>query len=220
MNSDWSILYQYRYEILGGLWTTVALVGLALVSGYIVGAVACFGKLMRTGPLYWLSTFYINTFRALPETVLVFWIYFCGPFIFTAAPSAWQTGVISMSLVAGAYFAEIARAGIQSVSRGQWEAARAVGLSEFWVWIDVIIPQAVRAMLPSSALLVTQLVKMSGLVSAIGVTELIYQAQTLGSLSFRYFEFFTAVAVLYFILIFPFSMASRFIEARMRQQIG
>ncbi|MCR5857214.1 amino acid ABC transporter permease [Mesorhizobium sp. J428] len=215
MSFDWGVIYLYRYELLLGLQNTVMLVVVAMVLGVIAGAVACFGRLLGKGPMFWLSTFYVNTFRAIPETVLVFWIYFCGPFIFTFKPNAWDTGILSMSLVAGAYFAEIARAGIQSVSRGQWEAGRALGISEFWLWTDIVIPQAVRAMLPASALLVTNLVKMSGLVSVVGVAELIYQAQTLGSLRFRYFEFFTVVAIIYFLLIFPFSMASRAIEAHL-----
>lgn len=218
MSFDWGTIYLYRFELLHGLQHTVLLVLIALVIGCVAGSFACFGKLLRTGPLYWLSTFFINTFRALPETVLVFWIYFCGPFVFKAAPNAWDTGILSMSLISAAYFAEIARAGIQAVGKGQWEAGRALGIAEPWIWIDIVIPQAVRAMLPASALLVTQLVKMSGLVSAIGVAELIYQAQTLGSLSFKYFEFFTVVAALYFLLIFPFSMASRHIEGRLRRQ--
>ena len=217
---DLGVLFQYRFELLEGLQNTLLLVAYAGLTSIVGGLIACFGKLQRRGPLYWLSTFFINTFRTLPETVLIFWLYFCGPIIFKSAPGAWTTGVLAMSLIGAAYFAEIARAGIQSVPVGQWEAARALGLPPVWIWLDVIVPQAIRTMLPASALLVTQLVKMSGLVSIIGVGELIYQAQTLGSLNFRYFEFFTAVAVIYFLLIFPFSMASRYAESRVRRQLG
>lgn len=210
---DWSIIYQARWDILSGLVVTLQLVAIALVIGIVGGSLLCVSRLQHFAPLRVTAAFFVNAFRALPETILIFWIYFCGPFFFKTSPSAWTCGILAMSLVSMAYFSEIVRAGIEAIDRGQWEAARSIGLSELDVWVQVIVPQAFRVAVPALALLVTQLVKMSGLTSAIGVTELVYQAQTLGSLGFRYMEFFSTVAVIYFCIIFPFSVVARLYQA-------
>jgi ABC-type amino acid transport system permease subunit len=125
-----------------------------------------------------------------------------------------------MSLYAGAFLAEIFRAGILAVPRGQTEAARALGVPELFTWAEVILPQALRMMIPAFIGVVTLVVKVSGLASAIGVAELVYQANIVSGQSYRYFELFTAVGIFYFALIFPLSLLAqryeRVLARRMR----
>jgi His/Glu/Gln/Arg/opine family amino acid ABC transporter permease subunit len=206
-------------ELMSGLATTLLLVLAALGVGIVIGLVACAGKLLGRGLLYQLGTSYVALFRGLPETVLIFWMYYCGPLVFDVRLTDFGCAVATLSIIAGAYLAEIFRAGIEAVPRGQPEAARALGLSEFWVGWSVVAPQAIRIMIPAFIGFVTILLKNSALVSAIGVAELFYQASVLAGQNSRHFELLSAVGAIYFCLIFPLSMLAQFAERRLAARI-
>jgi His/Glu/Gln/Arg/opine family amino acid ABC transporter permease subunit len=201
--------------LLGGLLTTIWLTLASTAIGSLAGLIGCIGQLQGRGALNWLARFYVGTFRGLPETVLIFWIYFCVPFVFEVRLSAFTCAVIALSSVAGAYLTEIFRAGILAVPRGQTAAARALGLSMPAMAIYIVVPQAFRIMLPALLGLITIIIKNSGIASAIGVAELFYKGQIIAADNFKHFEVFTAVGVLYFLIIFPLSMSSRFLEKRL-----
>lgn len=200
--------------LLDGLGLTMVLVLSSLGLGILIGAVGCFGRLMGRGPLYWLAYVYVGVFRGIPETVLIFWIYFCGPLVLNVRLSPLGTGILALTLVSGAYLTEIFRAGINAVPHGQVEAARSLGLSPYRRARHVIVPQALRVMLPTFIGFITILLKNSALVSAIGVGELFYRAMILSANNFKYFEIYTAVGIMYFAIIFPLSLAARSAERR------
>jgi His/Glu/Gln/Arg/opine family amino acid ABC transporter permease subunit len=202
-----------------GLWTTVWLSIAAIVVGSAIGTIACIGRLLGRGALNALATAYVNLFRGLPETVLIFWIYACGPLIFDIRLSDISSAILALSLVAGAYLGEIFRAGVLAVPRGQRDAAEALGLTLLASVRFVIAPQAFRIMLPAFFSLVTIVIKNSSIVSAIGVAELFYRASILAGDNFKYFEVFSSVGALYFALIFPLSLASRKLELRLRLRL-
>jgi ABC-type amino acid transport system permease subunit len=133
--------------------------------------------------------------------------------------SAFWTGTVALAIPSGAYFAEIFRAGVLAVPRGQVDAGRAVGLSSFWLVWDVIAPQALRIMVPPMLGIITILIKNSALVSAIGVEELFYRANVLSGQTLRHFELLSAVAVIYFLLILPLSILVQRQEKRLLSQI-
>lgn len=218
MDYDFRVILQHYPALLAGLEMTVIICTLSLAIGCGIGLFACFGKLMRRGPFFWICAAYIDLFRTLPEMVTIFWIYACLPLVLDLTLSSFVSGMIALSLFSGAFSAEIFRGGIAAVPKGQKEAARALGLPTFWVWWSVILPQAVRIMIPAFITLLTDLVKASGLLSAISVTELVYQATLLSGSTFRYFEFFTAVGIAYFFLIFPLSVAAQMFQRRQRRQ--
>jgi His/Glu/Gln/Arg/opine family amino acid ABC transporter permease subunit len=195
-----------------GLLMTIQLVVASLIVGSLIGLITCTGRLIGKGALDWLSSAYVNMFRGLPETVLIFWIYYCGPFVFDVRMSAFTSGVLALSLVAGAYLGEIFRAGVLAIPRGQYEAANALGLTKLSLARDIVIPQAFKIMLPAIFSLMTILIKNSSIVSAIGVAELFYRGSILAGDTFRHFEVFTAVGMIYFALIFPLSLLSRRLE--------
>lgn len=201
--------------LLSGLWMTIWLVVAAMTIGSLVGAVACIGRLLGRGALAWLATGYVSLFRGLPETVLIFWIYACGPLVLDARLTDVSSAILALSLVAGAYLGEIFRAGVLAVPRGQVEAARALGLRLPHTACFVVVPQAFQLMLPAIFSLLTIVIKNSSIVSAIGVAELFYRANVLAGDSYKYFEIFTSVGVIYFVLIFPLSVASRRLERRL-----
>lgn len=199
-----------------GLWTTVWLSISAIAVGSAIGIVACIGRLIGRGALNALATTYVNLFRGLPETVLIFWIYACGPLVFDIRLSDTSSAILALSLVAGAYLGEIFRAGVLAVPSGQRDAADALGLTLIASVRFVIAPQAFRIMLPAFFSLVTIVIKNSSIVSAISVAELFYRANILAGDNFKYFEIFTSVGVIYFVLIFPLSLASRKLEQRLK----
>ena len=120
-----------------------------------------------------------------------------------------------MSLYAGALLSEVFRGGILAVPKGQAEAARSLGVPEFWVWTSVLLPQAFRIVIPALIGVAALTVKISGIASTIGVTELVYQANVIAGQSYRYFELFTAVGLFYFLILFPMSMIAKACERRL-----
>ena len=215
MTFDFRVIVEAFPTLMSGLATTILLVLAALGIGIAIGIVACGGRLLGRGPLYQLGSAYIALFRGLPETVLIFWMYYCGPLVFDVRLTDFGCAVATLSIIAGAYLAEIFRAGIEAVPRGQSEAARALGLSELWVACSVVAPQAIRVMIPAFVGFTTILVKNSALVSAIGVAELFYEASVLAGQNFRHFELLSAVGAIYFCLIFPLSMLAQRFERRL-----
>jgi His/Glu/Gln/Arg/opine family amino acid ABC transporter permease subunit len=219
MSFDTSVIWQNLPLLASGLWLTILLVATALAIGIVIGLVACAGTMLGRGLVHYLSVGYIGLFRGLPETVIIFWLYYCAPLILNVKLSAFWSGTIALAIPSGAYLAEIFRAGIAAVPRGQLDAARAVGLSSFWLVWEVIAPQALRMMIPPMLGIVTILIKNSALVSAIGVEELFYRANVLSGQTLRHFELFSAVAVIYFLLILPLSILVQRQEKRLLARV-
>lgn len=214
MQFDLNVVIANFLVLLTGLkWTLIMVFG-SLAIGIVIGFAACFAKLMLRGPVKWLATGYIEFYRTVPEMVNIFWIYYCVPLIFDLRLSSVASGLLALSLFSGAFLAEIFRAGISAVPAGQVEAGYATGLSRYRIWRSIVIPQAIRLMLPAFINFFTDLVKVSGLLSAIGVGELIYQATVLSNQSWKHFEMFTVAGLLYLLIIMPLSLTAQHMEAR------
>lgn len=220
MDFDLNTLERNYPLLLDGLVMTVTISAISLGFGIVLGLIACLGKLSETGWQYRIAVAFIDFFRTIPEVVLIFWVYFVLPLLLDVRLSAEASGVLALSLFSAAFLAEIFRAGVLAVPRGQVEAAEALGIPEFHKWKSVILPQAVRRMMPSFVNFLTELLKASSLLSAIGVAEMVYQASTLGAEKFRYMEFLSAIAVLYFAVIFPLSLYARRAEGRLVRRTG
>lgn len=216
MNIDFSVVLHSLPQLLDGFLLTITMVVLSAILGSIIGAMACAGKLIRRGPFFWMSVSYIDLLRTLPEIVTIFWVYNCLPLLFNFKLGSFATGLVALSLFAGAYLAEVFRAGIQAVPRGQIEAAWSLGMPKWQIWLRIVIPQALRLMVPTFILFLTGHVKGSALLSTISIAELMYQATILSGQTFRYFEFYTVVGLGYFIIVFPLSMLAKVYERRRR----
>lgn len=218
MEFDTAVIWRNFDSVLIGLqWTLIMVVG-ALVFGTGLGLAACFAKLMARGPLRWFAVGYIEFYRTIPEMVNIFWIYYCLPLVLDLRMSSVTCGLLALSLYTGAFLAEIFRAGINAVPSGQIEAAYASGVPRIWIWWAIVLPQAVRTMIPAFIAFLTDLVKVSGLLSAISVAELVYQATVLSNANLKHLEFFTVVGVLYFLVIAPLSLTAQRLERRMAQR--
>jgi His/Glu/Gln/Arg/opine family amino acid ABC transporter permease subunit len=218
MHFDTHTIIRHLPELLQGVQLTMLLVLTSLAIGVVLGLVACLGKLLERGLLCWIASVYVMVMRGIPEMVVMFWIYYCGPLILDTRLSSFSAATASMSLYAGAFLAEIFRAGILAVPRGQGEAARALAIPELSLWAEVILPQALRMMIPAFIGVVTLVVKISGLASAIGVGELVYEASIVSGQTYRHFELFTAVAIFYFMLIFPLSLLAQSYERKLARK--
>ncbi len=214
MTYDWHVLVQYHLMLLEGLQVTILITLIALGMGLVLGLGLCAASLRRRGRLYLCARAYIDLLRTVPEMVLIFWVYFCFPPLLNWTLSGVASGTLALSLVAAAYLSEILRAGIESLPKGQTDAAHALGLSLYARWRLIILPQAVRRMMPAFVNYLTELLKNSTLLSAIGVGELVYQASTAGAQTFRYMEFLSAIGIGFFLVIFPLSLYVRQTESR------
>ena len=209
------VIKQHWELLVSGAVMTFVVCATSLALGVVLGLILCFGKMRRRGIFFRISTIVIDTFRTLPELVPIFWIYTAGPLIFDFRITAEGAGIMALTLYSGAFLAEIFRAGLQAVPRGQYEAVDSLGVPRLWAFAVVIAPQAARMMTPPFVNFVCDLVKVSSLLSAIGITELAYRASIISGETFRYLEIFTAAGVLYFLIIFPLSVFARWREKKL-----
>lgn len=193
------------------LWVTLG----ALALGVILGLPTGMARLSGRRWLYMPAVAYIEVFRNTPALVQLIWIYYCLPILTGINMSAAVSCTIALGLNAAAYIAEIFRAGIQAVDRGQVDAARSVGMSYLQTLRKVILPQAFRRMIPAFVNETVSLVKYSSLVSVLGVADLTYQAQSLSTTSYRPIEVFTFIAIVYFLICTLLSWLARRLELRM-----
>ncbi len=189
------------------LGTTLLLSALAMLLGLLVGAAV--GLLRTYGPprLGAVLAFYVDSVRAVPLLVILVWTFFAFPLVTGYSLDPLWAGVIGLGLHSGAYVAEVIRAGLTSVRRGQMRAALALGMTRGQAIRTVILPQAAIRMLPPLGSQLVLVIKDSAITAVIAVPELMRQSQVLASQTFRPFEIYTAVMIVYFCLTFPVARA-------------
>lgn len=201
--------------IFTGAFTTIYVSLISIAISCVIAMAGAIARLSSNGPAYATATFYTSFFRGTPLLLQVYLIYLGLPqlgFVLDAVPS----GIIALSLCYGAYMAEIFRAGIQSIPHGQWEASRALGFRPSYIMRLVILPQAIRVIIPPTGNQFIAMLKDSSLVSVMGVWELMFLARTQGRSEFKHFEMLITAAVIYWIISFTFEM----IQARIEYHYG
>jgi polar amino acid transport system permease protein len=198
--------------LLTGLLLTLEISMISIVLGIIIGLVTGLARLSSNPAPKWLAIGYIELIRGTPLLVQIYIFYFFVGQVFSL--SSFMAGVLALSFFAGAYIAEIIRAGIQSIHRGQMEAARSLGMSYYLYMRYVILPQAFKRILPPLAGQFISLIKDSSLVGVIALVELTRAGREIGTSTFNYFEVFFTVAALYLILTFSLSMVVQYMERR------
>jgi polar amino acid transport system permease protein len=186
---------------------------LSIIGGTILGVAGALSRISRNRLLNVLAAVYVEWIRNTPLLIQLLFIYF-GLGVFLPL-SAFVSAVLALSIFSGAYITEIIRAGIQSIHKGQREAALSLGMSEGQAMRLVILPQAFKRILPPLAGQFISLIKDSSLVSVIAVSELTYAAKNIVTETFRAFEVWMAIAVFYFVLSFILSRLVRVLELRM-----
>jgi polar amino acid transport system permease protein len=198
--------------LLTGLLLTLEISVLSIVLGIIIGLITGLARLSSSPAPKWLAIGYIELIRGTPLLVQIYIFYFFVGQVFRL--SSFMAGVLALSFFAGAYIAEIIRAGIQSIHRGQMEAARSLGMNYPQAMRYIILPQAFKRILPPLAGQFISLIKDSSLVGVIALVELTRAGREIGTSTFNYFEVFFTVAALYLILTFSLSMVVQYLERR------
>jgi polar amino acid transport system permease protein len=195
-----------------GLLNTLKITGVALVCGLAIGLALALMRLSRHRPLSWPAGFIIEVFRTTPSLVQLFWFFFALPLIVGIEMTPFLAASVTFSIQSAAFFAEVFRAGIRSVERGQWDAARAIGMTHAQALGRIVLPQAVKRMIPAFMERAIELMKTTTLVATISYADLLFAANEVSQKTFRPLETYTVVALIYFAVIFIASQLARWAE--------
>jgi polar amino acid transport system permease protein len=204
-----NLLWEYRDVFISGIWITVQLAILAMILAVITGLIACLGSLSKNRILRAPAVFYIEFSRNTPILVQVVWVHYAWPEIIGIKLTAYASAVIALMLQSSGYLAEEYRAGIESIDKGQIEAAQSLGMTYLRLMRRIVIPQAVMRMIPGILNQFVTCFKSTSIVSVIAVHDLMYQASVIVSATFLPMEIYTLVAAMYFVLVFAFSHVVR-----------
>ena len=208
----WQILPQLVFK---GAVLTVELTTLGVLIGTVIGLFTALYSLSRIKPLQWLAAAYTDFFRGTPLLVQIMIIQYALPVVFGYVPNVWINAVAALGINSGAYVAEIFRAGIQSIDRGQMEAARSLGMTYSQAMRYVILPQAFKISIPPLGNEFIALLKDSSLVSVIGMQELMNTGKLIVGARPRVLETYLTVAIIYLIMTMSISRLVAFGERRL-----
>ena len=214
---DFSVVVPYESLFWSGLLVTLEVTGAALVLAFALGAVIAVLKVLPCRPLRAVLDFYTSIFRGVPLIVLLFIAYVATPQLTGYKISMFTASVLTLGLNGSATVSETLRGGIEGVDRGQYDAARALGLSYTTMMARIIIPQALRSVVPALMNEVITVLKSSSLVATIGLMDMMRAAQSVQALTYRAFEPFLVVAVVYYLIVMALVAVGKRLERRLRE---
>ena len=221
---NWLILSPQNFEgltnlkfLLSGLTTTMYISIISIVISILIGLLIAIPSLSKNKFLTYLSIGYVEIVRAIPLLVLILWIYYGLPIMTGISFSPFVSGIIALSISESAFQAEIFRAGINSIKKAQWEAGSSLGLGFFRKLRLVILPQAVKNILPAIGNQFVYVLKMSSLVSIIGIGDLTRKANELVVTTYRPLEIYTFLILEYLVLILIVSYLVRRLEKKLQK---
>ncbi|HEY0208351.1 amino acid ABC transporter permease [Acerihabitans sp.] len=214
---DFSVIYQYWRLLLTGLSMTVFVTLVSIITGLLSGIILAILYQLPFRIVKILIAIHVEIWRSTPLLVQIFWIHFALPQITGITTPALVSGIIAMTLQSSAYLTEITRSGIESIPTGQWEAAKVLNLSQTTTWLRVILPQALKLMLPALCNTVLSFFKGSTILSVLAISELVTISNNISSFTFRPIEVMTFAGLLFFIIGYGFSYLSALLEKRLSQ---
>ncbi len=213
--SYFELLQEIYPKLLTALGVTLKMTLMALIIAIVLGMVSCFLKISKLKILNIISDIYVDAIRGTPLMIQAFFVYFGLTQALDFRMSAYTASIIVLSLNAGAYLSEIFRSGISAINVGQMEAARSLGLPYHTAMAKVVLPQAIRIVIPSVVNQFIITLKDTSILSAIGMAELMQAGKLIVSRNFRSFEVYGTIAVIYFVVIFALTKISKVVERRM-----
>jgi len=215
-NLSYFFIGRYPKGTLGGVGLTLYLAVVSLALSFIGGLVLGLLSVSRNRLLRWGSMTVIQTIRGMPLLMVIFWMFFLLPSMLGGGMTAAWTIIVALTLFTSAYMSEIVRAGITGIPKGQMEAAISTGLSHGQAMFFIILPQALRNMIPSFVNQFVSMIKDTSLAFIVGVTELTQIATQINNRTMLYpTEIFLFIAVIYFVICFAFTELSRWLERRL-----
>lgn len=200
--------------LMEGLQVTLYIFVIAIILGFIIGLIVALLRLAPLKILNWIAKFFVDAIRGTPFIVQLFFIYFGLNSLGFFSMDNTTAGIVTVAINAGAYFSEIIRAGIQSIDRGQTEAARSLGLNATQNMRYIILPQAFRRMLPTITNQAIISLKDTSLLSVIGIADLTQEGRIQASQTFEAFTIYLTLGVIYFIVIYLLSLLASFVERK------
>ncbi len=210
----WDLVWDHRADFLDGLATALEVSATAIVISVVAGIVLALARMSRP-PLSWAAAFYINFFRGVPALVSVIWVYFGWSLLFGINFTAYQAGVIALVLLYGAFIAEIYRAALGAIPRGQREAGLALGMHPLRVFGQIVLPQATKIAVPNIGSMFIGMVKDTSVFTVIGLLEVVRVTQNINSETFQPFALYTAAALIYVVIAFALDFLFRTVEKTM-----
>jgi polar amino acid transport system permease protein len=211
---NWALAWEFRQALYQGLLMTLTFFFLGGALGTTLALVLSVCLRSTLVPLRWVAVAFIETFRNTPLLVQLVWIHFALPAFSGIRTDVFESGLIALTFNVGSYVAEIIRAGIEAIPKGQWEGAHSLGLGGYPTWRYVILPQAVRMMLPALANITISLLKGTSILSIISIAELMRATTRISTHTARPVEMFTIAAVIYFIFGILIVRAFAWLERR------
>jgi polar amino acid transport system permease protein len=212
---DFSPVWRNFGFLFGGLLETVELSVVAIACGLLIGLVLAVMRLSRVAVLTMPAAAIVAFYRNTPPLVHLFFFFYGLPILIGASLSPFLAASVALSIQGGAFYAEAFRGGILSIERGQWEAGRAIGMGNAALLRRIILPQAVRRMIPPLMERSFELVKTTPLAATLTYSELLYRSMALASQTFRPLEIYSVVALMFLCLLTTLSLIVRFAEARL-----
>lgn len=216
MDFKWEVIQDYWPVLMSGLRLTIELTVIAVSIGTVIGLIASLFRISKVKPVGWVAKGYVDFFRGTPLLVQILLIHTgVPPLLGISSLPRMVSGIIALSLNSGAYIAEIFRAGILSIDRGQMEAARSLGMTYGQAMVNVVLPQAFKRSVPPLGNEFIAMLKDSSLVSIISVQELMMSGKIIVGRSYRPFETWIVVALLYLALTMTISQFVGYLERRL-----
>lgn len=219
MNYQWdfSFIGNYKNALLQGLQNTVLLSLVVMFCGLVLGCILAVLRSSKSRPLSLAAATYVELLRNVPALVMLFWFYYTIPVLSGIQNNRFATAAIAFSLYSAAYFCEIFRSGLQSISRGQWEAGMALGMDKRDIFFSLILPQTIKRVLPSLTNEIIEVVKISAVAATIAYPDLLYQAKLMSETEYRPVEAYTAVAAILIGFILILSGLSYLLERNLKK---
>ncbi|WP_342422314.1 amino acid ABC transporter permease [Paenibacillus sp. FSL E2-0178] len=212
--SVFELAYDYRNFFLSGLKYTLLLAVMGVFFGFVLGIAVSLLRMSKWRILRFIATAWVEFLRGTPMLVQLFLIHYGLP-EFGISLSPIQSGAITLTINSSAYLAEIFRAGIQGVDRGQTEAARSLGMKQGMTMRYIILPQALKNVLPAIGNEFITIIKESSIVSMIGVADLLFEARSITSITYEGLSPLIVIAAMYFVLTFTLSKLLGILERRL-----
>ena len=212
---DFTPVLQHFDMLVLGLVNTIKIAIISIVIGVAVGLVLAFMRLSHRRLVRYPATAFIEFYRNTPPIVHFFWFFYALPVVVNISLDPFVAAVLALSTQSGAFYAEVFRGGIVSIEKGQWEGARALGMTRSQLMRRIVLPQAVTRMVPPFVERSFELTKTTALASTLAYADLLYQAMQVNSQTFRPLEVYTVVALMYLILLVSASALARVAEHRL-----
>ena len=211
---DWKTLIANQHLLWWGLLITLRYTVITAAVGLVIGLAVAMAQLSRAHLLRYGGRAFVEFFRNIPLLVWLLWSYYALPIFLGIDISKEMAGIVALSLYVASYYAEILRAGIQSIDRGQTDASHALGMSQAQAMRRIILPQAVRRMIPPLSGQTIIQMKNTTLLSVITIPDLLYQAGYISSFTYRPMEVYTAVGTVFLVILVPLTYLARRLETQ------